>query len=224
MIKHIPIKNCDASVYIIDDFLLNPELLVNFAKQKAYFLPPGKDGTLYPGIRDQLPKPYERALAQLINEHLFTNYDIFVHRCLLSLVTLNAEQLSNMQKLPHIDSLDKNEYASVHYLCDEKYGGTSIYQYKPESVIEVTEDNCHIIHEMINHVQNSEKNSGYLNGKTSIFEPIITIEAKMNRLVLYPSNLLHCANIDPRYSISANPSEGRLTVASFFRLDNTNTQ
>ena len=60
---------------------------------------------------------------------------------------------------------------------------------------------------------------GYLNGDTILFKQELVVKARLNRLVLYPSNLLHCAMLSSPDSLTSDTSKGRLSVASFFRLD-----
>jgi len=204
----------DSHIFIIDNFLTNPDDLVDYATKRAYFSPPGKDGTLYPGIRDLLPKPYERVLEELCKIVHGSDLIISVHRCLLSLVTVEEDNLGELQTFPHIDSIDNTEFACVHYLCSEKYGGTSIYKYIPENIIKITEEETHIFEDILK----NNRNKKYLNGSTELFERVVEIKAKYNRIVIYPSNLLHCADINHTYSISNDPKVGRLTVASFYKI------
>ena len=56
----IKVADTDEQVYIIDDFLLNPQAVTDFAHQHAYFNPVVMDGTFYPGKREQMPAPYVR--------------------------------------------------------------------------------------------------------------------------------------------------------------------
>ena len=58
-IKH---EDPEIVVYVIDDFLENPEELIDYARGKAYFGAVGDDRTAYPGIRDRLPSVYEQVL------------------------------------------------------------------------------------------------------------------------------------------------------------------
>jgi hypothetical protein len=208
----------DIIVYVVDDFLLNPETITEYAQNTAYFGPVGSDHTAYPGIRDRLPRPYERALARLI-ELVFGISDATISRCMLSLVTLKPDELIATQKLPHIDSLEDNQMASVHYLSTQDRGGTSIYRYKPRNLLRVTADKQEFVREMIEHVkEHAADHSGYLLGDTSLFKREVCIDAKYNRIVLYPGNLLHCANLGSPASYLNDIQQGRLSVASFFQI------
>jgi len=199
-------------IYVIDNFLSEPEDIVSFACKTAYFNPPGKDGTLYPGIRDLMPRPYEACLQELLND-LFES-EVYIHRCMLSLITIPDEELNEFQSLPHVDSLEDCQYASVHYLCDSQYGGTSIYKHIPSGDIKITPKNVQLMQDALS----NNKQRGYLTNNNDLFKSVFSIEAKFNRIVIYPSNLLHCADINKSKSISADPKRGRLTVASFFEI------
>ncbi|MDG2140814.1 MAG: DUF6445 family protein [Gammaproteobacteria bacterium] len=207
------------SVFVIDDFLANPESLIEYAENKAYFGRVGDDKTAYPGIRDRLPSAYENALKEGIKK-VYGSSDPKVHRCMMSLITLQPEELSPVQKMPHVDAFDDDQYASVHYLCDASFGGTAIYRYKPRNLVKIKRNDKDVMTEMIVKTRDADKeHRGYLIGDTSLFKQELVIPAKWNRLVLYPSNLLHCALIKSPNSSGDDVSKGRLSVASFFKLE-----
>ena len=136
---------------------------------------------------------------------------------MLSLVTLKAAELREVQKMPHIDSSNSHAFASVHYLSQAPRGGTAIYRYKPTNTIQIGQHNQDVVLQMIEQVKATpNEHSGYINGDTSLFEIVVDIPERFNRLVLYKSNLLHSARLTHERSISSSPKEGRLTVSSFF--------
>ena len=215
-IKH---EDPEIVVYVIDDFLENPEELIDYARKKAYFGAVGDDRTAYPGIRDRLPSVYEQVLGEAVSL-VFGARKSTINRCMLSLTTLNPDQLSTAQKMPHVDALGDDQFASVHYLCDSSHGGTAIYRYRPKNIVRLRDENHSVILDMMKQVGGSpEEHSGYLTGDTSLFKRELLVEAKLNRLILYPSNLLHCAVLSSPRSLINDVSEGRLSVASFFRLE-----
>ena len=215
-IKH---EDPEIVVYLIDDFLANPEELIDYAREKAYFGAVGDDKTAYPGIRDRLPSAYEQGLGEAVSL-VFQTPKLTINRCMLSLTTLNPDELSTAQKMPHVDALGDYQFASIHFLCDRTHGGTAIYRYRPKNIVRLRNENHTVISEMMKEVsENLEEHSGYLTGDTSLFKRELLVEAKLNRLILYPSNLLHCAVLSSPRSLLNDVSEGRLTVASFFRLE-----
>ena len=215
-IKH---EDPEVVVYVIDDFLANLEELIDYAREKAYFGAVGDDKTAYPGIRDRLPSVYEEVLGEAVSL-VFPTRKSTINRCMLSLTTLNPDELKTSQKMPHVDALGDDQFASIHYLCDGSHGGTAIYRYRPKDIVRLGDENHSVISEMMKKVGESpEEHSGYLTGDTSLFKRELYVEAKLNRLILYPSNLLHCAVLSSPRSLINDVSEGRLSVASFFRLE-----
>ena len=215
-IKH---EDPEVVVYVIDDFLANLEELIDYAREKAYFGAVGDDKTAYPGIRDRLPSVYEEVLGEAVSL-VFPTRKSTINRCMLSLTTLNPDELKTSQKMPHVDALGDDQFASIHYLCDGSHGGTAIYRYRPKDIVRLGDENHSVISEMMKKVgESAEEHSGYLTGDTSLFKRELLVEAKLNRLILYPSNLLHCAVLSSPRSLINDVSEGRLSVASFFRLE-----
>jgi hypothetical protein len=216
-VEKIQHEDPEISVYVIDNFLDNPITLCDYASNKAYFSQVGEDGTAYPGIRDRLPRPYERVMEKVI-ELTYSSSPI-IHRCMMSLTTLQPQQLSTAQKIPHVDALGDDQFAAVHYLCGPPHGGTAIYRYRPRNLVRLRTSDHQLVEEMLQEVRaRPEEHAGYITGDTSLFKQELHIEAKFNRLVLYPSNLLHCAQLSARDSLVSDISKGRLSVASFFKL------
>ncbi|GAB5501048.1 MAG: hypothetical protein PsegKO_33590 [Pseudohongiellaceae bacterium] len=209
----------EIEVFVIDDFLADPVSLLDYAKNKAYFGKVGDDRTAYPGIRDRLPRPYERAMEKVI-ELVYSVADPSLHRCMMSLTTLHPSQLTAAQRIPHVDAFDDRQYAAVHYLCGPPHGGTAFYRFKPENTVRLRSENRHVIEAMLRGVRDyPHEYAGYIIGNTSLFKQEVLIEAKFNRLILYPSNLLHCAQLSVPDSLVNDIGRGRLSIASFFRLD-----
>ena len=55
----------------------------------------------------------------------------------------------------------------------------------------------------------------YMNGSNNYFEQIAKIDAMFNRMVIYPSKILHSGNIPADFTFDPNPAKGRLTLNSF---------
>lgn len=215
-VKH---QDPEISVYVVDDFLKNPEQLLEYARSKAYFGNVGDDRTAYPGIRDRLPRPYERLQGEII-ERVYGVSNPSIHRSMLCLTTLEPEHLSAAQRIPHVDAFDDNQFAAIHYLCGPPHGGTAIYRYLPRDTVRLRSHDRHIMQEMIQQAkEDPQEHSGYLVGDTKYYKQELVVEAKFNRLTLYPANLLHCALLTSPASLEKDVTTGRLTVASFFQLE-----
>ncbi|HRH76695.1 MAG TPA: DUF6445 family protein, partial [Cellvibrionaceae bacterium] len=108
------------------------------------------------------------------------------------------------------------DFACVHYLCDEKKGGTSIYRHKKTGIERITEDNVDYYNQAVNEEGALIQLEGsYMNGSNAYFEQIACVEAVFNRMVIYPANVLHSGNISKDFTFDSNPSRGRLTINSF---------
>jgi Family of unknown function (DUF6445) len=55
----------------------------------------------------------------------------------------------------------------------------------------------------------------YMHGANQYFDQIANIGAVFNRLIIYPSNILHSGNINPDCILDADPRKGRLTLNTF---------
>ncbi|MCG7553343.1 DUF6445 family protein [Pseudoalteromonas sp. Of11M-6] len=216
------VPNTDISVYVVDDFLLDTASVLNFAHKVAYYHPMFSDNSFYPGKRDHMPEPYMRLLASFFKDYMLprisrTEYQsVTFHKCLLSLITCQPDALILDQKVPHIDSFDDRDFAFVHYLSTTNLGGTSIYRFIPENLVEFREKDKGVLSEMlIKAAESPHEHSGYLNETTSVFERVLKIEPKFNRLVIYQGNILHSANINCASGCNQDPKIGRLSISSF---------
>ncbi|KZN48472.1 DUF6445 family protein [Pseudoalteromonas luteoviolacea] len=221
-ITTINVPETSECVVIVDDLLVNPESLLDFAQNTAYFHKEGACGTFYPGKRDLMPNFYVAAIEKFVNESIKPIFKTFssiqLSKSFMSLTTLEPTDLQIQQKMPHVDTGLNDEFASVHYLCGKEHGGTSIYKYLPENKVQFFNNDVAIIKSMIEQVEkHKDEHSGYITGTTSLFEPVIKIEAKVNRLVFYKGNLLHSANLDNPLSYCKDKRKGRLTIASFYK-------
>ena len=220
-IEKIHLKDESHFVLVLDDFLLQPEEVLHFAEHRAYFNPVGSDGSYYPGERDLMPAPYGRELLKfltpIIAKEYFSGAQLNTVSPLtkLSKITLMPDKLNALQRIPHVDSHSQNEFALVHYFCQPKHGGTSMYRHIPSGTVQVTKNSPEFMRAIAKEAEESDGHQGYLNGHTSLFEQVASVEAKFNRLILFKGNLLHCANINSQFSVK----EERLSVASFMYFE-----
>lgn len=228
-INKIALDDGENFVFVIDDILLNPQEVIDFASTAAYFDPVGTDKTFYPGVRDTMPAPYGRALKEwvmpVIAKEFFSGDKLKSPDpiCKLSLVTVDERELVDAQKIPHVDSSSECDFAFVHYFCDKPFGGTSLYRYKSSGSVSVKENHLSVLQEMASAASSSfkDEHAGYMNGDTSLFDRVAKVDAKFNRLVFYKSNLLHSADISPLVRHPKDVFYGRLTVASFMRFESS---
>jgi hypothetical protein len=121
------------------------------------------------------------------------------------------------QRVPHFDSVDRDRYALLHYLCGPDKGGTSFYRHRRTGIESVTAENRDAYMKAVN---SEVKERGmpppcFIGGDTEQFERIAAYECRFNRILVYRGRNLHSVNTPPEFIPSANPRIGRLTVNTF---------
>lgn len=207
-----------APLLVIDNFVAEPDRLVKKAVTAQY----ASGGRFYPGIRAKAPPSYEHFLTTrlqpLLAEHLgVTNRTLRLSMCHFSLITTPAAQLEPMQRIPHVDSLSRDGFATIHYLFKDNLGGTAFYRHRATG------------YESLDEVRGPEyfqvlaaESAGpdrpdvkYINGDTAIFEQIARADGVFNRMLVYRRNSLHSGSIDSAFVPDPNPRTGRLSINSF---------
>lgn len=203
---------------IIDNFMDEAEWLVQFCKLHHNF---NATDNFYPGLRMEAPKIYihavNRFLAHLL-ENVFGLPQQYIAggKALYSMVVTPPDQLEIKQCLPHVDSYLSGDLACVHYLCGPLFGGTSLYRHRKTGYEKITKEN-------LDHYQQTVATEGalrlsekaYMNGSNDYFEQVASVDAMFNRVIVYPSNVLHSGNIAPDFTFNPSPDAGRLTINSF---------
>jgi hypothetical protein len=218
------IPHSNARIWIIDDVVDNFHEMLDYCFNKAYFNPIGAEGTLFPGVRDEMPKPYYQLISALFNRlamhsqgRLFKRYQL--GKSWLSKVTVLPENLDIVQTMPHFDSLSENHMAAVHYLNENHLGGTHFYRYKGSSKIHLSHDDKDTILKMVEQVkQSADERRGYINDSDALFEKVFSVDAKPNRLILYAGNIMHSANISSVVDFDKSSPNNRTTINSFFTI------
>ena len=204
-------------------FELSPELTRFLVKQASTYGPdwsPAK--TIYPGIWSQAPIGFEQALLDLIQpdveRYFFARQAKNIVSCYAMAVT-DKEQLQVNQRVPHYDSFDPYQLASVLYLCDESFGGTGFYRHKSTDIEKMTEETYP---KFIGQLQSEMADCGVPAAEFSgncddLFETLFSCTAKLGRLVVYPSALLHTGLVNSAKNTVRDPARGRLTITSFIK-------
>jgi hypothetical protein len=214
----------ETPIVIIDDFALSTDKIKQFAYSNALYTP--DDQTFYPGVRCPLPDNYILKLLQSVYQPLYRIYDIELTKRLkplhsfLSLLTLAPEKLQLLQRLPHFDTNNSYCFAALHYLADGPHGGTGLYRHKPTQYERITEQRADkYISSADQYIQtNGEPEQGYITDSTNHYEKYYEVEYKPNRLVIYPSNLLHSVTVNKDNDLSDDPKTGRLTANIFIEF------
>ena len=208
---------------VIDDFLAEPQALVDVAAAGGRFAP--VRGNLYPGIRAPLPAAYLRVLVGCLQEpvrKVFGLSDVDLARVEgdFSIVTTPPQQLQLLQCLPHFDTTDGRQVAVLHYLCAPALGGTSFYRHRSSGyeTIDVTRHDGFMAALGAELKQSGPPARYYMQGSNAIFERIGALTAAFNRLVIYRSATLHSGDIPADFRFDPNPRTGRLTANTFLRF------
>ena len=205
-------------VLVIDEFLSRAETLVDYAESNAVF---SDADSYYPGVRAEAPELYIRTFHYHLHDLVRDTFGLRdewvtgVKSC-FSVVTTKPENLARAQALPHFDSTNQRELAAVHYLCDESYGGTSLYRHQTTGYEAITPENlAHYKETLELDCAAHPVGQSYMNGDNAIFQQTASYAARFNRIIIYPCNLLHSGNIAKDFAFNSNPRGGRLTLNTF---------
>jgi len=203
-------------IAVIDGFHPDPEAL-RAAAARARF-EPGRHH--YPGIRAALPPDYfartNAAIATALRDVFGYGASASVIDASFSIVTTAPDQLTVAQRLPHVDAVDANRIALVHYLDPAGGDGTAFFRHRETGfeTIDAARSPGYFA-SLDRALADAPPTPGYIRGDTALFERTAAIDAKYNRAVLYRSALLHSGAIAPDAALADDPLRGRLTVTAF---------
>jgi len=203
-------------VAIIDNFAAEPDALRGSAAAAA-FVPAGEH---YPGIRAPLPPGYFRPHAALFAEILRDLFDLpegaRVIDASFSIVTAAPEALSVMQRIPHIDALERGRVALVHYLAPGDPDGTAFFRHRATGFETLDAQRSATYLPLLDaELRAAAPGPGYIAADSPLFERLDIIPARYNRAILYRSAMQHSGAITPGRAFPADPLTGRLTVTAF---------
>lgn len=207
---------------IIDNFIAAPEQLLEQANSEPGFTAQVSD--FYPGLRKQIVGGYPTQSLQTVIPLMHDIFSIAPERkaqlslCAFSLTTTAPEKLRPIQSVPHIDTHDPLQFAMVHYLCAESFGGTSFYRHRSTGHESITRERLTDYFKILKQEVMDEQQTrfNYINGDTRLFERIYQVPVVFNRAIVYRSNQLHSGDISEQLGLSTDPRAGRLTANSFF--------
>lgn len=205
----------------VENLLLHPEALVDYAASEVTFEPVYGPRGGYPGIRSPAPLDYVEAVVRGMDKvvreafGLGPRVRLDTADCNLSLVTLAPDALLPAQRIPHVDTTYDLQFAFLHYLCRPEQGGTAFYRHRATGFEGLTPERADLYGRVRTREQQDEALQGYITGDTDHFEQIGAVEAEHNRLVVYRSRLLHSGQIPSGAELSDDPRKGRLTANIF---------
>lgn len=202
-------------VVIIDDF--HPDL--DALRAAAVNAPFARHAEFYPGVQAPADPVHLQSVAHCLTEafqEIFSvQRGVSLVQCSYSLVTTKDRELSPIQRLPHVDTLDPGRFALLHYLAGVEQGGTAFYRHRATELSVLSERNYDTYKKALE--DEGLPKAGYMRGSDDRFEMIAHVEAKPNRAILYRSALLHSGLIPKDAALSSKPALGRLTLNSFFQ-------
>jgi hypothetical protein len=208
-------------VLVIDGASRAPEALIDFAATQAPFEPvvPGVNG--YPGVRAPAPRAYVANLVDALRPLIETTFGLKGAsrgrvQCAFSMVTLPPQALILAQRLPHVDTVDPLQFAILHFLCGEDFGGTAFYRHRATGFETLTPERTPIYQaELAREVALQPPPAAYVIGDTPLHVQTATFEARMDRILVYRSRVLHSGQVRPGDPLAADPRKGRLTANVF---------
>lgn len=226
--KILHVGNEKTPVFILDDFLLDTAPAINFAVEQHYAqeqVPAdGVKKNVFPGVRANVDGDYGNTLIQAIASVFYgfykvpTNLDLIPVSGDYSLMTTAEKDMDLLQCIPHFDTANVYQFAVLHYLNEGDFGGTAFYRHIPTGFECITPPR---VDKYLSSAQafideNGNPEQKYFTQSTQHFELLETVAYKPNRVVIYPSNILHSAFIEnPNHDINSDPKTGRLTANIF---------
>lgn len=211
------------AVVFIDDFLADPQALVDAACAGDFEPASAAEQKGYPGVRAPAPQAYTQSITALLDPLIKVNFGVPEHLPVkvglsaFSLTTTAPEALGPLQRMPHFDASTPHYMAALLYLCDAAHGGTGFYRHNATGLQRITADNreryLDTCHEEVNRRPPPAR---WFDRSDEHYTFLGMMPARFNRLVVYPGSLLHSACIDPARSLSGDPRHGRLTVNTFY--------
>jgi len=214
------IGNEKTAIIIIDDFSDSPHSLTEYANEQSKLACIRKEENFYPGVTGPSDPTYTKNLYEALKPIIKKVYKLPVAYpasldSSFGMVTFSPENLNQNQKIPHYDSVSTGQLAVLHYLCHPPFQGTAFYRHKETGYETITRNRKeHYWSFAEEKLANNHYPSQYANNGNDDYEKIEDIAVKFNRLIIYPSQLLHSSIINPEH-LSTDPLKGRLTLRTF---------
>ncbi len=212
-------------VVIIDDILPDARAAVDMAAALAPF--PEIADNYYPGRRRLIGRdePANAYTASICNAVVPVMHQVFgvgrfhMREASFSIVTQRPETTQLIQRVPHFDTLDPNDYAVLHYLTAPPQGGTAFYRHRRTGFERLSQARYGTFLAALDQdlAEFGPPAPAYIGSSSAAFEQIGRCDGLFNRAVIYQGALLHCAEIASDFAFDADPRRGRLTGNIFVR-------
>lgn len=227
-IRRQPITADEACV-IVDNFLQNPDEIVEFACRHAGEFSMPERG--YPGLLldikdDAMTEVYRFIRFEMSKLFAFLKGGMKLSAN-LSMATMQPHQLSNLQRICHVDPrdrMDRFNYAALVYLFkNEELGGTGFYRWKDRKLMEQAtaaelDDPAKGLAFLQEHFATFREPACYMTESNEIAELVASVPARFNRLIFYSGDLPHSASIASPELLAMDFSQGRLTLNCFANI------
>ncbi len=209
-------------VVVIDDASGAPDALVELAADRTTFAPAASVASGYPGLLAPAPVAYLDAMVRfvlpLIAAHFGTGPVMPARaRGNFSLVTTPPGDLTPEQRLPHVDTADRLQFATVHFLSPNTTDGTGFFRHHATGFGTIDGIRLPAYLAALDREVLALPPVGYCVGSDALFEQVGAVEARFDRLVLYRAALLHSGLIARIPPAAADPRQGRLTGNLFLQ-------
>ena len=216
----------DRYCVIVDDFLQSPDELVEIAADRASdfsWQTSSYPGPLFRIDAFAMKNVYDFIRTRMTKEFPFLRggLDFWSY---LSIVTMQPEKLSYLQRICHTDPErrpGRAPYAALVYLFDnESLGGTGFYRWKELASVQQAEklgieDPNSALEFLKERFPTFRERPCYMTGSNEIAEHLCTIPARFNRLLFYSGDVPHSGAITAPERLSADVRKGRLTLNVF---------
>lgn len=182
-------------------------------------------GHHYPGVRrivderDGAVWDAVRAVVATVTPFIAGAFDceaIELVEASFSIVTAAPGTLAPPQRAPHFDSTDPDLIAMVHYLADVPGSGTAFFRHRMTGIDRL--DSSNVADYVAIAQREGPETVGYVQGANAHYELLYRVDARPDRLLIYPASLLHSGIIPPDMILDSDPLKGRLTANYFLRL------
>jgi hypothetical protein len=211
---------------IVDDFLQNPHDIAAFAVENAdLFETPERS---YPGLLFDVKQEAMSEVSRFIRSRMSSHF-AFLRGGLetstfLSMVTAQPNELSNLQRLCHMDPRgkpDRRNFAALIYLFEnEALGGTGFFRWRNRKLVEEATALEHESPEkaltfLRDNFETYNQPACYMTESNEIAELVYAVPARFNRFIFYSGDLPHSARIASPELLSDDFRRGRLTLNCF---------
>jgi hypothetical protein len=208
-------------VVVIDGASGDPAALVAIAA-RAPFTDAARAGSGYPGLLAPAPVAYldamVRCMLPLIAAHFATGPVVPARaRGNFSLVTTPPAALTADQRVPHVDTADRLQFATVHFLSADNRDGTGFFRHRATGFETIDAQRLPAYRAALDRELADPPPPGYRIDSDARFERIGAVDAQCDRLVLYRAALLHSGLIAHLPAAAADPRHGRLTGNLFLQ-------